>query len=42
MSTEEYRIYQKKKSVIDEKRIVPDPKLKQNARIAAHNMLDNF
>jgi len=42
MSPEEYRIYQKKKSVIDEKRIVHDPKLKDNAKIITYNLLDNY
>jgi hypothetical protein len=42
MSPEEYHVYMKKKMVIDAKRIVPDPKLQEEARLKAKKILDNF
>jgi hypothetical protein len=42
MSSEEYRIYLKKKSVIDEKRIVPLMNPKQKITVPENKPFDDF
>lgn len=42
MSSEEYRIYLKKKSVIDEKRIVPAVNPKQKDNLVQTRLFDDF